>query len=323
MESENTGGGCQRCTKLLPEGLPAFIDEGQIVCRACNDAARKTCPNCGQTMNRKLPATRGKCPECGESFYISTEQKLYPTGILNAAQKDAIERLRRQFHKYEGHGLTWRDRDAAVVRARLEGADVDRVFELLDERVAAKIATAVPGCLEVLTPMGVTNALNAAMLLASSAVCQVFEAPPIELAIRTAVAVVQASSRPPTEAELAQRIIEEKIARAAEPQQRNQLYHSLARVLSHYDLDSLEATRCAFREEARQCAALGFDIAEILPGGSGCNACERLAHRMFPIEDFLTNPPVPCADCSGLPFGDGERPYCDCGVTFGVKAPEA
>jgi hypothetical protein len=319
MESQNTRDSCHRCANLLPEGLPAFIDEGQIICRDCNDAILKTCPNCAAAMKRKLPATRGKCPACGDPFFICREQRLYSTGILNRAQKASTERLRWEFQKYEWRGLTVRDRDAAAAQARMEGADVDRVFELLDERVAENASKSVPGCFGVLTPAGVTNVLSVVEFLASRRLLP-FEAPSVEEALRVAIELTPTPGQPPSESEIVRSLITNRIAKTAGA--RPHLYRFLAQALSHYDEDSLEATRSAFREEARECAELGFDSAEVMPAPYGCDAAQRIAKRRFRFEQFLTNPPVPCADCSGPSLDDGLRPFCQCWVRFYFAAAE-
>lgn len=315
MESENARESCQRCTKLLPEGLPAFIADGQIVCRDCNDAAHRTCPNCATKMERKLPASRGKCPKCGEAFYICREQKLFPTTILSLEQKDSLARL-RDFHWFTTYGLTWRDREAAVVRARIEGGGIAKVFEVLNEQAARSIAEAEPGSWEVLSTPGILAAESAARQLAVAEGAWMYPAPPLTEALRTAVAMARASGSQPSAIDIARRMIEDAILQRSDSSGRRSLYQLLARILAVNDHDYIEAAKNAIREEARECALLGLDKAKVDAAGHGCAAGERAAAREYNIKEVIVDPPIPCADCSNEPLGLGSRPWCTCAVIF-------
>lgn len=81
---------CERCGTEIEAGLPAFLADGVVLCRECNDEARPTCPYCRADLPRR-PKARSKCPACREWIYVWKGQKQWPSSLITKAQRDETD----------------------------------------------------------------------------------------------------------------------------------------------------------------------------------------------------------------------------------------
>lgn len=112
---------CERCQREIEAGRPAFIAEGEVLCRDCHDDARPICPYCRIDLPRR-PKARSKCPACREWIYVLKSQGRWPSSLLTLAQRD------------EAHWVGW------LERCGLSGVEFDEARDAARRRGAVEPA---------------------------------------------------------------------------------------------------------------------------------------------------------------------------------------
>ncbi|MDX1565080.1 MAG: hypothetical protein R3236_06715 [Phycisphaeraceae bacterium] len=77
----------------MPSNEPAFLVEGQIVCRDCHDQQQPVCGYCSADLPEP-PESKAKCPHCGQTVFRRKDQRIYDTTVLTRQQVRELETLR-------------------------------------------------------------------------------------------------------------------------------------------------------------------------------------------------------------------------------------
>ena len=75
----------------------------------------------------------------------------------------------------------------------------------------------------------------------------------------------------------------------------------------------LNVARTAALQEARRAGRATH--VQTMPERGACAACQRLAERVFALDDAIAKPPLPCAGCTTR-AGAGSSPVCRCTYRF-------
>ena len=75
----------------------------------------------------------------------------------------------------------------------------------------------------------------------------------------------------------------------------------------------LNVARTAALQEARRAGRATH--VQTVPGRGACASCQRLAERVFTLDDAIAQPPLPCVGCTTRPDA-GEGPVCRCTYRF-------
>ena len=75
----------------------------------------------------------------------------------------------------------------------------------------------------------------------------------------------------------------------------------------------LNVARTAALQEARRAGRATH--VQTVPERGACAACQRLAERVFALDDAIAQPPLPCVGCTTRPSA-GAGPVCRCSYRF-------
>lgn len=81
----------------------------------------------------------------------------------------------------------------------------------------------------------------------------------------------------------------------------------------------LNVARIAALQEARR-AGRATHVGTV-PERGACPACQRLAERVFALDDAIAKPPLPCMGCTTRP-GAGSSSVCRCTYRFHEGRPD-
>lgn len=274
-------------------------------------SAEIACPNCGQNLARKLPASHGLCPLCRERFYIRVDQALYPFMVLSRKQVDGIERLRQKAMQLAECGVGPDEVAAAESQARANGSGEAGATTALEELAARFVTRRVPGQFERLGIKGVLLAVDAAATIRH----QYRKGTGTDFALQTILAdlaaMVESPGVLPSKGDLIWRTFNRQIAATKDHSELASLYWRMAMHLGYEGRDPAPLLRESFRARARELLTSGVEYVQIL---GGCDAADRKAARKYRIRDFIAEPAIPCTKCTNDPLGMSDYPWCRCSV---------
>jgi hypothetical protein len=85
---------CSSCGSDMPTDEPAFLSEGQIVCRDCHDQLQPVCAYCAADLPEPM-AFQGKCPMCAQTLFVRKDQHIFDSSLLTRQQVRELETVRK------------------------------------------------------------------------------------------------------------------------------------------------------------------------------------------------------------------------------------
>jgi len=259
-------------------------------------------------MARKLPKTRGKCPLCAKIFFIRPDQCLFGRTLLTAAEKESLYEFDWRSRDLHYCGITDEDIRRVTLSANIQKSGPAGALAGLVQTAALRLAVGDQKLLDEVGIDGIFAARDAVRHLARDAAGYGLE---MGLALQVCRRLRGTLARTPSAADIALGLYHEAVRRFPEPRDQKSLYFGMAMLVASDGRDCWHLLKESHRAEARAWKQSGIERIEVHPDPE-CDASVRASQRTYTVEEVLTDPPIPCKECTESPLGDEGQPWCRC-----------
>lgn len=292
MTTDTPNETCSDCSRTVDRPETAFVFQGRVVCRECNDKLRPRCPCCGAELLR-APKAKTKCPNCGQFIVVRSRQQLFPTTLLTETQAQELDTWRTS-----GYGATvQRDKAFQECRARLR---VETGIEATVEQVISAIATQRNAEeRDHKRQRGIRYVVDLGLTASDF--------------LRHEVVLSERFGMPASAADVIWSCFQELALTTRDFGKLSSLFYEMATFLRKEGRDHRAALKQSFQYELMRMKLEGMTTVSILVSGGACAACRKQSGRNMSVVEALRHMPLPCAECTTKVEREAEQfGWCRC-----------